>query len=74
MAKGLPEQLQTATPTEKLLYLWLKEQGEVSMTQQAIADALFTERYVISTALKELRRLDLIEVTGVGYKKQITIQ
>jgi len=68
----LPEQLKHETPTAKLLYLWLLKQGSVSMTHQAMADALFTERYLITTSLKRLHVLELITITGTGYKKVIS--
>jgi len=68
---ALPEVLREETPTAKLLYLWLLKQGSVSMTHQAIADALYTERYLITTSLKRLHALGLIQITGSGYKKMI---
>jgi len=68
----LPEVLKEETPTAKLLYLWILKQGSVSMTHQAIADALFTERYLITTSLKRLHTLGLISITGTGYKRTIS--
>ena len=68
----LPEVLKEETPTAKLLYLWLLKQGAVSMTHQAMADSLYTERYLITTSLKRLHALGLIQITGSGYKRTIS--
>jgi DNA-binding MarR family transcriptional regulator len=73
-AKALPEALKEETPTTKLLYLYLLNRGELAMTHQAIANALYTERYLITKAINRLELLGLIVVLGTGYKKRLTIK
>jgi hypothetical protein len=73
-ASSLPEGLKAETPTTKLLYLYLLNRGEVSLTHQAMADALYTERYLVTKAIKRLGQLELIQVFGTGYKKQIKVK
>jgi len=57
----LPDVLEEAYPTTKLLYLWLLPQGVVRHSQRSMAKALFTEPYLISRAIKQLRDCDLLE-------------
>ncbi len=70
----LPESLKEETPTTKLLYLWLLNRGEVAMTHQAIANALYTERYLITKAINRLEHLSLIQIIGTGYKKRLILR
>lgn len=71
--KALPEALKDETPTTKLLYLYLVNREELSMTHQAIANALYTERYLITNAIKRLAQLGLIQILGTGYKKRLIL-
>lgn len=58
---GLPEPLKNASPTIKLLWLWLEPQGVVDYSQREIAAALGVEQRSLPGALRELRRLGLLE-------------
>jgi len=71
--KALPEALKDETPTTKLLYLYLVNREELSITHQAIANALYTERYLITNAIKRLAQLGLIQILGTGYKKRLIL-
>lgn len=73
-ASPLPEALKAETPTTKLLYLYLLNRGEVSLTHQAIAHDLYTERYLITNGIKRLEELGLIQVLGSGYKKRLRVK
>ncbi len=70
----LPESLKEETPTTKLLYLYFLNRGEAAMTHQAIADALYTERYLVTKAINRLRHLELIQILGTGYKKRLILK
>lgn len=58
---GLPEPLKDASPTVKLLWLWLEPQGVVDYSQREIAAALGVEQRSLPGALRELRQLGLLE-------------
>lgn len=58
---GLPEPLRDASPTIKLLWLWLEPQGVVDYSQREIAAALGVEQRSLPGALRVLRRLELLE-------------
>lgn len=58
---GLPEPLKDASPTVKLVWLWLEPQGVVDYSQREVAAALGIEQRSLPGALRKLRELELLE-------------
>jgi len=56
----LPAALLDEAPSVKLLYLWVSYNGEVTLSQRAIASALGVTQASVSLAVKRLIELGLI--------------
>ena len=56
----LPEALRAETPVTKLLFVWLRAQGEVSYTVRELAELLSLSTGSVQTALTSLRELGLL--------------